>query len=103
MVLCFFYGCSATKFGMNEMVKTGNIGFDEVDAGKGLYRVIVLNAIDFDWDGGDRVDRDKVVAHFLADKCKATQVLSDVPLELGTYTFTTKKKIKHSMTVQCLN
>lgn len=95
-------GCAGTKFGMGQMVQTGNVGFDEIDAGKGLYRVTVMNTTDFDWDGGKREDRDKAVAYLLADKCARTEVLSDVPLEMGTYTFTSKPRVKHSMTVRCI-
>ncbi|MES2401858.1 MAG: hypothetical protein V4573_17840 [Pseudomonadota bacterium] len=95
-------GCASTQFGMGQLVQTGNVGLDEVDAAKGLYRVTVMNTTDFDWDGGKREDREKAVAYLLGDKCTRTEVVSDVPLEMGTYTFTAKPRVKHSMTVRCV-
>lgn len=95
-------GCAGTGMHYSDLMNTGNITIDEADAAAGTYRVAVMNTTDFGWDGGDRKDREKVVAHFFADKCAKTEILSDNPLQLGTYTFTTKPRIKHSMVVRCI-
>lgn len=95
-------GCASTQFGMNQLVATGNIGLEEVDATQGLYRVTVLNTVDFDWDGGSRRDREKAVQFLIGDRCERTEILSDVPLPMGSYSFTSKARTKYSLTVRCI-
>jgi hypothetical protein len=94
-------GCAGTGMHYNDLVGSGNVTIDELDANAGTYRVGVLNTVDFGWNGGSRQDREKVVDHFFKDRCKSTEILSDNPVQMGTYNFTTKPRIKHSMVVRC--
>lgn len=94
-------GCAGTGVHYTGLMNTGNLTVDEVDPAAGTYRVAVMNTTDFGWDGGDRADREKAIAHVFADKCTKTEILSDNSLQIGTYTFTTKPRVKHSMVVRC--
>lgn len=94
-------GCAGSNLHYTELLNSGNVTVDEIDPAAGTYRVAVMNTVDFGWDGGSRSDREKVVNHFFANKCSAIDIVSDNPLQLGTYTFTTKPRVKHSMVVRC--
>lgn len=93
--------CSSTDFGMNQMVNTKNISISAVAGQPHTYQVDVMNVKDLDWDGDNPNDRQKVIDFFLRDQCASTEIISDTPVPSGTYPFTTKRRIKHSMTVRC--
>lgn len=94
-------GCAGSNAHYTDLLNTGNVSIDEIDHAAGTYRVAVMNTVDFGWNGGSRADREKVVEHFFSKRCSATEILSDNPLELGTYTFTTVPRVKHTMVVRC--
>lgn len=93
--------CSSTDFGMNQMVQSKNIGISAVAGQPDTYQIEVLNVKDADWDGGNPEDRAKVVDFFLKDQCASTKVISDTPVPSGTYPFTTKARLKHTLLVRC--
>lgn len=101
LVSVVLLGCAGTGVHYTGLLNSGNLTVDEVNPAAGTYRVSVMNTTDFGWDGGDRADREKAIAHVFADKCARTEILSDNPLQIGTYTFTTKPRVKHSMVVRC--
>lgn len=94
--------CASTEFGMNQMVQTKNISIAAVPGQSNTYQIEVLNTVDAGWDGGNPQDRQKVVNFFLGSQCAFTNTLSDTPVPSGTYTFTTKARVKHTMMVQCI-
>lgn len=100
-VAALLTACSSTQFGMNQQVAAKNISISAVAGHSDTYQVEVLNLKDFDWDGGKPEDRQKVVDFFLSKQCGTTQVISDTPVPSGTYTFTSKPRIKHTMIVKC--
>lgn len=93
--------CSSTDFGMNQQVASKNISISAVAGQPGTYQIEVLNVTDFDWDGDRPEDRQKAVNFFLGKQCSSTQIISDTPVPSGTYPFTTKPRIKHTMLVKC--
>lgn len=100
-VAALLTACSSTQFGMNQQAAAKNISISAVAGQPDTYQIEVLNVADFDWDGDRPEDRQKVVTFFLGKQCSSTQIISDTPVPSGTYTFTSKPRIKHTMIVKC--
>ncbi len=84
------------------MVQNKTIGISAVAGQPNTYQIDVLNVWDGDWDGGKPEDRKKVADFFLRQQCSSMEILSDTPVPSGTYAFTSKQRVKHTMLVRCM-
>lgn len=78
------------------------ITVDEVDASKGIYRVSVMNTVDFGWNGDNPEDRLRVAKVAMKRICADPTLVSEVPIPMGSY-LGSRERIKHSMTMRCPN
>jgi hypothetical protein len=79
----------------------GNIAVDEIDAAKGLYRVSVMNAIDFGWNGDVPADRLRAAKVAMNRICPDAGLVSEVKIPLGAYAFGSRERHKYAMTMRC--
>lgn len=94
-------GCAAgSEHGLNAQVGAGNIDLDVVDEAQGLYRVIMFNVRDFDWNTDRPEDQQKVVAYFLGARCSRTETLSQSVIQVGNYGLA-GPRLKRILTVKC--
>lgn len=78
------------------------ITLDEVDASKGIYRVSVMNTIDFGWNGDNPEDRLRVAKVAMKRICADPTLVAEVPIPMGSY-LGSRERTKYSMTMRCPN
>lgn len=95
-------GCAAgSESWVNaQMGSGGNIAIDEVDATKGLYRVSVMNVVDFGWDGDDSQDRLQAAKVAMEKMCQDATLVSETKIPMGNY-LGSRVRNKYAMTMRC--
>lgn len=86
---------------VNAQYGSDGITLDEVDASKGLYRVSVMNTVDFGWNGDNPADRQRVAKVAMKKICSDAALVSEVPIPMGSYLLGSRERIKYSMTMRC--
>ncbi|MFJ0455678.1 hypothetical protein [Bordetella bronchiseptica] len=86
---------------VNAQYGSDGISVDEVDATKGLYRVSVMNTVDFGWNGDNPEDRQRVAKVAMKQICQDAALVSEVPIPMGSYLLGSRERIKYSMTMRC--
>lgn len=85
---------------VNAQYGSDGISVDEVDAAKGLYRVSVMNTVDFGWNGDNPEDRLRVAKVAMKKICADATLVSEVPIPMGSY-LGSRERTKYSMTMRC--
>lgn len=94
-------GCAAGSESWVDSQFGSGITLDDVDASNGLYRVTVMNNVDFGWSGDNPEDRLRVAKIAMKRVCADANLVSEVPIPMGTYLLGSRERIKYSMTMRC--
>ena len=100
LLLFFVSGCQTSDFGVQQAINTGMVRIEPTDQ-QNVVRISMLNTYDFDYDGNKREDRLKIVRVVMKDKCSNPTVIREDSVDEGTYTFTTKRRVRHYMYTTC--